>query len=244
MMNKYTASTYGDSVSGIYDQLYGDIDQNSVSTLIDLARGGRALELGIGTGRIALPLYHAGLEIHGIDASHAMTDRLKAKPGGQDIPILHGDFAEFNLDLKFDLIYVVFNTFFGLQTQSDQVECFINIANHLSPNGVFVIEAFVPDMSRYDDNQTVRMVNITDDDLRFEVTQIDPLKQQVSSKLIHITESGTRMYPVKLRYAWPAELDLMAKIAGLEIRHRWGSWQKNELTIKDEQHISVYSLAE
>lgn len=243
-MNKYTASTYGDSVADIYDQLYGEIDQDEVSTLIDLARGGRALELGIGTGRIALPLYHAGLEIHGIDASLAMTDKLKSKPGGQDIPILHGDFAEFNLDLKFDLIYVVFNPFFGLQTQSDQVRCLINIANHLSPNGVFLIEAFIPDMSRYDDNQTVRMVNITDDDLRFEVTQIDPLKQQVSSKLIHITGSGTRMYPVKLRYAWPAELDLMAKIAGLEIQHRWGSWQKNELTTKDEQHISVYSLAE
>ena len=108
-MNKYTASTYGDSVADIYDQLYGDIDQDAVSILIDLAQGGRALELGIGTGRMALPLYHAGLEIQGIDASHAMTDKLKAKPGGQDIPILHGDFAEFNLEVKFDLIYVVFN---------------------------------------------------------------------------------------------------------------------------------------
>lgn len=242
-MNKYSASTYGDSVADYYDQWHGDFDPHAVAVLIDLAQGGRALELGIGTGRIALPLHHAGIEIHGIDASHAMTDKLKAKPGGQNIPVVHGDFGDFNLEEKFELIYVVFNTFYGLQTQDDQVKCFINIANHLSPKGVFVIEAFVPDMSRYVDNQTVRMVNIGDDDLRFEVTEINPLKQQVSSKMIHITENGTRMYPVKIRYAWPAELDLMAEIAGLELQHRWGSWQKSELTLQDNIHISVYGAA-
>lgn len=241
-MKKYSESTYGESVADIYDRWYTEFDPHAISTLVEFAQGGRALELGIGTGRIALPIYQAGVEVHGIDSSPAMTEKLYTKPGGQNIPIKHGDFADIDIEGQFELIYVVLNTFFGIQTQDDQLRCFINTASHLAPNGVFVIEAFVPDMSRYTDNQTVRSVEIGDDDLRFEVTQIDPLNQQVNSKLIHITDDGTRMYPVKIRYAWPAELDLMAKIAGLELLHRWGSWDKRKLTNQDSKHISVYGF--
>ena len=214
-----------------------------IAILLDLARGGKALELGIGTGRIALPLYHAGIKVYGIDASHAMIEKLKTKPEGENIPVFFGDFADFDLDERFNLIFVVFNTFFGLQTQEDQLQCFRNVANHLSPKGVFLIEAFFPDMTRYIDNQTVRMVDIGDDDLRFEVTQIDPLTQRINSKMVLITDKGTRIYPIQIRYAWPAELDLMAKHAGLELLHRWGTWSKTQLKINHSQQISVYRFA-
>ena len=243
-MKEYSESTYGESIADIYDQWYADIDPDAVSTLVDLAQGGRSLELGIGTGRIALPIYQAGIEVHGIDASPAMTEKLKAKPGGQNIHIIHGDFADMDVEGHFDLIYVVFNTFFALQTQAEQIRCFNNVADHLSPNGVFLIRAFIPDMARFDDNQTVRTVAVGDDGIRLEATQIDPLLQQINSQLIYFSEEGTRMYPVKIRYAWPSELDLMANLAGLSLQHRWGTWRKDELTIQDGKHISVYGFTE
>ena len=242
-MSTYTESTYGESVADIFDQWYPDFDLQIISTLVNLAQGGRALELGIGTGRIALPLFQAGIEVHGVDSSTAMIKKMQSKPDGKNIPVSESDFSEFDLEGKFDLIYVVFNTFFGLLTQEDQLQCFTNVANHLSPGGVFLIEAFVPDMARFQDNQTVRMVEIGDDNLRIEVSRINPIEQIVTSKLIHVTETGTRFYPVNLRYAWPAELDLMARFAGLDLLHRWGSWSKTGLTDQDSKHISVYGIA-
>lgn len=150
-MKKYTNSTYGDRIADIYDQWYSEYERSTIQTLVDLARGGRALELGIGTGRIAIPIHQEGVEVYGIDASQAMLAKLKSKPGGEDIQVSIGNFTDVDVEGNFDLIFVVFNTFFDLDTQEEQIRCFKNVADHLTSGGVFVIEAFVPDMARFSD---------------------------------------------------------------------------------------------
>jgi SAM-dependent methyltransferase len=159
-MDNYQADTYGDRISAVYDEMYSAYDEKCVETLADLAQGGTALELGIGTGRIALPLRERSVQVYGIDASPAMLEKLRAKPGGEHIPVSLGDFGELALEGRFSLIYVVFNTFFALLTQEQQINCFRNVAGHLDPQGVFVIEVFVPDMTRFADQQTFRVTNL------------------------------------------------------------------------------------
>lgn len=242
-MESYTAETYGDRIAGAYDDWYGGFDKDTVATLRELAQGGRALELGIGTGRVALPMQHSGVEVHGIDASEAMVARLRAKPDGESIPISLGDFADVAVEGQFSLVYVLVNTFFALLTQDDQVRCFENVARHLSADGVFVIEAFVPDLKRFDGGQAVRTIRVSDDEVRLDISQLDPASQTVTSQHVTLTERGVRLYPVKLRYAWPAELDLMARLAGLQLRQRWDSWQRAPFTEESGKHISVYGHA-
>ena len=239
-MKEYSESTYGERIAEVYDQWFSDFDQSCLSTLVELSQGGRALELGIGTGRIALPLHDAGIEVHGIDASQAMLAKLKAKPGGESIQVTLGNFADVDVDEHFDLIFVVFNTFFALFTQEEQIRCFNNSAGRLTPNGVFLIEAFLPDMARFVDNQVVKVIASDDNSVRLEATQVDMITQQTNSKQIHLSEEGIRMYPVKVRYAWPSELDLMARLAGLSLQHRWGTWLKDDLTKESGKLISVY----
>ena len=155
-LSEQNPSTYGDRIADAYDDLHGRLDPGpAVRRLIGLANVGRVLELGTGTGRIALPLANEGIEVHGIDASEAMVAKLRAKPGGDSIPVAFGDFADVDVEGTFALTYVVFNTFFALLTQQDQVQCFGNVAAHLEPGGRFVIEAFVPDLTRYDRGQRV-----------------------------------------------------------------------------------------
>ncbi|MGW8226314.1 MAG: class I SAM-dependent DNA methyltransferase [Anaerolineales bacterium] len=243
VMKDYSESTYGENIAQVYDQWYTGFDPKSVSTLVELAKGGRALELGVGTGRIALPLSQAGIEVHGVDASPAMVAKLKAKSHGDDIRVSLGNFADVDVEGQFDLIYIVFNTFFALTTQDDQMRCFSNVASHLSSQGVFLIEAFVPDMSRFDNNQTVRVMAIEENGSRLETSQIDPIQQQINQQLIHLSAEGIRTYPLKIRYAWPAELDLMARMAGLTLGYRWGNWHKDALTPEAGKHISVYRHA-
>ena len=242
-MESYGAETCGERIAGIYDDWYGAFDDATVATLGELAQGVRALELGIGTGRVALPLLHSGVEVHGIDASEAMVDRLRAKPGGENIPVSLGDFADIAVEGQFSLIYVLFNTFFSLLTQDDQVRCFENVARHLSADGVFLIEVFVPDLKRFDGGQAVRATRVGNDEVRLDVSQLDRASQCVVSQHVALTEQGVRLYPVKLRYAWPSELDLMARLAGLELRHRWDSWQRTPFTEESGKHISVYGHA-
>ncbi len=239
-MDQYREDTYGERIAGIYDEWYGDYDEAAIAALVELTRGGRALELGIGTGRIALPLQKQGVEVHGIDASKAMVARLRAKPGGESIPVVVGSFAEVAVEGRYDLIYVLFNTFYALLTQEEQVRCFQNAAQHLDRNGVFVIEAFVPDLARYQGRQTVRVVNLNEDEVRIDASQLDLLSQQISSQHIVLSEGGVRLYPVKLRYVWPAEFDLMARLAGMRLRQRWGNWKKEPFTAESGKHISVY----
>jgi SAM-dependent methyltransferase len=252
-MKAYDDASYGERIATVYDSFYPGHEEGAIDLLFELAAGGRVLELGIGTGRMALPLAERGLEVLGIDASPAMTERLRAKPGGDRIRVVQGSFAEMPAALdgeRFDLIFVVFNTFFALLTQEEQVQCFRSAAAHLTNAGLrrgpgcFLIEAFVPDLARYEDGQAVRLVHLSQDAVRLDVAQLDPVAQQIASQHVVLTEEGLQLYPVKLRYAWPTELDLMAELAGLTLQHRWGSWRKDPFTKESGKHISVYGPAD
>lgn len=239
-MNFYSDETYGEHVAGVYDEWYADYDNHAIDTLADLARGGRALELGIGTGRFALPLTAKNVEVHGIDAAPSMISRLRAKPGAERITITQGSFADVNVDGEFALVYIVFNTFFALTTQDEQVRCFRNVAAHLAPGGCFAMEAFVPDLARFTGDQVNWATKVTTAEVQLDVGQHDAAAQRVMSQKVVITEGNVRLYPVQIRYAWPSELDLMAQLAGLQLRERWSNWKREPFTSESKHHISVY----
>ena len=240
-MKDFEASTYGDRIASHYDAFYGDSGTGSaISTLVDLASGGAVLELGIGTGRLALPLIELGLEVHGIDASAAMINELRSKPGGSSIPVTVGSFAEFDLGKSFSLVFVAFNTFFGLRNQEEQVSCFAAVARHLMPGGAFVIEAFVPDLSRFDRNQRVGVSEITSDQVIIDVSRHDRAAQQVASHHVAISAEGIALFPVLVRYSYPPELDLMARLAGLRLDVRWAGWDRSVFGAESGNHVSVY----
>ena len=242
-MDVYAAETYGDKIASVYDELYPGYDENAIHRLAELSRGGRALELGIGTGRFALPLQGMGVEVHGIDASQAMIDRLRAKPDGERIPVTVGDFSAVDVEGEFSLIYVVFNTLFGLLTQDAQIHCFENVARHLTPEGVFVVEAFVPDLKRFDNGQSLKVISLDEGALRLDASRIDVAHQTITAQHVHLSEQGTQIFPVKLRYIWPSEMDLMARLAGLHLRQRWGGWEMAPFTSNSGKHITLYGLA-
>lgn len=242
-MNTYQPETYGQRIANTYDEWYDFLDEATVPVLTELAGAGRALELGIGTGRIAIPLLEAGVPVEGIDASEAMVARLHAKPGGNAIPVVIGDLADVAVEGEYTLIYVVFNTFFCLLTQEDQVRCFRNVAQHLSPEGSFLIEAFVPDPARLAARQSVRSTMMSEDFVRLDISQYDTATQIVTSQLVLLSEEGIHLHPVKLRLVWPSELDLMAQLAGLELRHRWANWRKDPFASSSTAHVSVYGHA-
>ncbi|HEX7772748.1 MAG TPA: class I SAM-dependent methyltransferase [Pyrinomonadaceae bacterium] len=239
-MNFYSDETYGETVAGVYDEWYSDYDNHAIDALAELAHGGRALELGIGTGRIALPLSAKGVEVHGVDAAASMISRLRAKPGADRITITQGSFAEIPVDGEFALVYIVFNTFFGLSSQEEQVRCFRNVAAHLSRDGCFVMEAFVPDLNRFTGGQVNWATKVTTDEVHLDVGQHDAAAQRVISQKIVITEGNVRLYPVQIRYAWPSELDLMAQLAGLRLRERWSNWKREPFSSESMHHISIY----
>jgi SAM-dependent methyltransferase len=242
-VDEYEASTYGDRIASIYDELIeGKFDtEGAVSFLAELAEGGPALELGIGTGRVALPLADRGVELYGIDASEAMVEKLRSKPGGDRIPVTLKDFADVGVEGTFSLVFVVFNTFFALVNQDDQVRCFQAVSERLTPNGVFVLEAFVPDVTRFGRyHQRVEAGDLSLDRVRLEVSRHDPVTQRIDGQHVVISEKETNLYPVHLRYAWPSELDLMARLAGLRLRERWSSWRRDPFNESSERHISVY----
>ncbi len=199
------------------------------------------LELAIGTGRLALPLVERGLEVHGIDASERMVEKLRAKPGGDAIPVTMGDFADVGVEGEYRLIFIAFNTLFALLTQDDQLRCFANAAEHLTDDGLFVVEAFRPDLGRFDRGQRTNVFRVDAEQVMLDASRHDPLEQRVDSQHIVITEAGTKLYPVSIRYAFPSELDLMARLAGLELRERWGSWKREPFTADSNRHVSVYA---
>ncbi|HEU4354108.1 MAG TPA: class I SAM-dependent methyltransferase [Actinomycetota bacterium] len=244
-MDDWGASTYGDRVADVSDEMVLEMGldtEGTVGFLAERAGRGPALELAIGTGRIALPLQERGVEIHGIDASEAMVGRLRAKPGGADIPVTIGDFADVGVDGRYPLIYIVFNTFWGLLAQEDQARCVDNVAEHLTPDGAFVVEAFVPDPSRFDRGQRVHVRTVASHRIVLEASTHDPKGQRVSAQQVVLEDgSGIRMYPVEIRYVWPSELDLMARLAGLRLRERWGGWHGEPYT-GEGRHVSVYEL--
>ncbi len=243
-MEDYQVHTYGEKIAGQYDEWFGSYDPAAIDLLAELAQGGPALELGIGTGRIALPLQEKGVEVHGIDASEAMVARLRTKPGGDRIPVSMGDFSEVAVDRRFSLVYIPFNTFFALLTQEAQLKCFRNVSRRLLPNGVFLIEAFFPDIGRYrEGGQTVRAIQIDVNQVRLDVARLDAVQQQIHAQQLILSNEGVRVFPVRLRFAWPSELDLMAQLAGMCLRQRWGGWDKSPFTNESGRHISIYELA-
>jgi SAM-dependent methyltransferase len=234
--------TYDARCADVYDQWFGYFDEAAVDVLEELAGGGRALELGIGTGVVALPLAARGVEVHGIDSSAEMVARLRGKPGGDAIPVTLGNFAEAGVEGEFSLVFVVYNTLFALQTQEEQVRCFRNVAARLRPGGAFVLEAFVPDLAQLSAGQGVRLLHMTDERVGVKIYQHDPVRQKIKSRHVVFTDGGSRLFPVEVRYAWPSELDLMARLAGLRLRQRWGGWRREEFTARSEKHVSVYEL--
>jgi SAM-dependent methyltransferase len=210
----------------------------AVDLLARLAGGGRALELGIGTGRIALPLAGRGVPVHGIDLSRAMVARLRAKPGGGAIGVSIGDFATTRVDGTFSVAYLVFNTIMNLTTQDAQVACFANAAAHLAPGGCFVIEVGVPELRKLPPGQDVVPFQVSPSHWAYD--WYDTATQAMSSNYVTVEHGRGRFRSIPFRYVWPAELDLMARLAGMRLRDRWASWTGEPFTSESSQHVSVW----
>ncbi|MFI6880064.1 class I SAM-dependent DNA methyltransferase [Streptomyces sp. NPDC050400] len=214
----------------------------TVDFLHRLAGDGPALEFGIGTGRIALPLAARGVDVRGIDLSRAMAARLHAKPGGDQVPVSIGDFATTTVGAgdEFTLAYLVFNTVMNLTSQDAQVDCFRNAAAHLAPGGCFVVETMVPDLRRLPHGQEAVPFHVSD--TRWAFDRYDVVTQAMSSNYVEVDpETGQgSFWTIPFRYVWPAELDLMARLAGLRLRERWGGWGREPFTGESGQHVSVW----
>lgn len=233
---EHIAAGYDDSSSGMFDP---DVVNPTVDLLTELAGRGPALELGIGTGRIALPLARRGVPVHGIDLSRAMVARLRAKPGGDTVGVTIGDFATTGVDGSFSVAYLVFNTLANLTSQDAQVACFRNVAAHLRPGGCFVVELGVPELRRLPPGQDVVPFHVSADRWGFDV--YDTATQQMTSHHVQVVDGRGEHWSVPFRYAWPAELDLMARLAGLRLRDRWGGWHREPFTGESRRHISVWA---
>ncbi len=241
-MEGYGPASYGDAIADLYDRFYDGVfdTEGAVERLAELARGGRALELGIGTGRVALPLAGHGIAVEGVDSSAAMVAKLRNKPGGDAIPVVLSDLRAPEVGGRFDVVYIVFNTFFALTSQADQLACFESVTALLEPGGCFVIEAFVPDLTRFSRNQNLNVEEVGLREVHLAAGRLDPVRQVIDSQHVLISEQGTKLVPVRLRYTWPSELDLMARLAGLELDARWGDWRGAPFTSDSRGHVSVY----
>jgi SAM-dependent methyltransferase len=234
---------FGERVAARYDEVSAEMFEPSVvdaavGVLAGLAAGGRALELGIGTGRIALPLARRGVSVHGIDLSRAMVAQLRAKPGGDAIGVTIGDFGTTKVDGEFSVAYLVFNTIMNLTTQAAQVACFRNVAAHLTPGGCFVIEVATPDLRKLPPGQNVVPFHVSPTRWAFDVYDVGT--QAMSSNYVELVDGRGEYRSIPFRYVWPAELDLMAQLAGLQLRERWEGWQKQPFTSESGQHVSIW----
>ncbi len=239
--------TFDEATADGYDALVQRGDEDAtVAFLAELAHGGSALELAIGTGRIALPLAATGVRVDGIDFSAPMVAKLRAKPGADAIGVTMGDMADVAVHGRYRLVYVVFNSFFNLLTQDDQVRCFENVAAHLEDGGAFVIEGgctfgFI---HRLREGQYVESEAIGIDSVRFDLLSLDPATQLLRENHVQLSRGSAPTFtPVMQRLAWPTELDLMARIAGLRLRERWGGWHRQAFTVNSDNIVSVYEHA-
>lgn len=210
----------------------------AVRFLADLAGSGAALELGVGTGRVALPLSRRGVRVHGIELSRAMAAKLRAKPGGENVAVTIGDFATTRVDGAFTLAYLVRNTIANLTTQDEQVECFRNVAAQLEAGGCFVIELYVPALRRLPPGETIHAFTVTPTHLGFE--EYDVATQIAYSHHYWVVDGQLETFSAPFRYVWPAELDLMARLAGMTLRERWSSWTRDPFTSESTTHVSVW----
>ncbi len=229
------AARYDKSSAEMFDP---EVVTPVVDLLADLAGGGRALELGIGTGRIAIPLAKRGVKVHGIELSKAMVERLRTKPGGEDIGVTIGDFATATVGGAFSVAYLVFNTIMNLTTQAQQVACFRNVSEHLAPGGCFVIECGVPDLQRLPPGETFRAFHASQ--TRWGLDEYEVATQALTSHHFEIVDEKLERLSVPFRYVWPSELDLMAELAGLRLRERWEGWSREPFSGDSRKHVSVW----
>jgi SAM-dependent methyltransferase len=234
---------FGERVAAVYDEhSAGMFDpavvEPAVGMLAELAGEGSALEFAIGTGRIALPLAERGVRVAGIDNSEAMLAQLREKPGAERIEAMVGDMASTRVDGEFSVVYLVFNTIFNLNTQDGQVACFENAAAHLPSGGRFVIEARVPELQRLPLGQTVLPWRVDPHGMSYYV--YDTVTQRLSGQHYDFVDGEVQPSPIETRYAWPAELDLMARLAGMRLEGRWAGWQREPFTALSPAHVSVY----
>jgi SAM-dependent methyltransferase len=229
------AATYDEDSADMFEP---SVVEPAVEFLAGLAGDGAALELGIGTGRIALPLARRGISVHGSDLSEAMVARLRAKPGAERIAVTIGDFATTTVPGRFSLAYLVFNTIGNLTSQDEQVACFQNVAAHLEPGGCFVIEVEVPQLQRLPPGETVRAFALTPTHLGFD--EFDVANQGLISHHYSVVDGRLELLSMPFRYVWPAELDLMARLAGMTLRERWAGWRREPFTSDSIRHVSVW----
>jgi SAM-dependent methyltransferase len=229
------ASRYDEAAAEMSDPTVLD---PTVDVLAELAGAGRALEFGVGTGRIALPLSRRGVEVHGIDLSAAMIDQLRTKPDSRQVGVTLGDFTTATVAGAFTLVYLVWNTIMNLTTQDEQVDCFRNAAAHLRPGGCFVVETMIPDLQRLPAGETVRPFLVSASRLGFD--EYDVAAQGLVSHHYWVQDGDARTMSIPFRYVWPSELDLMAQLAGMTLRDRWGSWRREPFTSDSSAHVSVW----
>jgi SAM-dependent methyltransferase len=234
---------FGEHVAARYDEwdaasFAPDVVDPIVDFLAALAGDGAALELGVGTGRIALPLARRGVRVHGIDLSAAMVARLRAKPGAEEVAVTVGDFATTRVEGEFSLAYLLINTIMNLTTQDEQVACFANVAAHLRPGGCFVVEVGVPELRRLPPGETVRAFDVSAERLGFD--EYDVAAQGLVSHHYRVIDGELDVVSVPFRYVWPSELDLMARLAGMTLRERWGGWAREPFDGESRMHVSVW----
>ncbi|MGV9324092.1 class I SAM-dependent DNA methyltransferase [Streptosporangium sandarakinum] len=241
MAQEFDPSAYGRAAADVYDEVVTHLPtEPAVDRLQELAEGRSILEFGVGTGRLALPLAARGLTVAGIDGSAEMTAVLRAKPGGDRVPVTLGDFSTTRVDGEFGLVVLAYNTIYALPSQDAQVDCFRNAAAHLVPGGRFVVEAWVPDVGAFRHGTALRLVSLREDGVVAEAARLSPADQMMYTTKIVLASGGVRLLPANHRYAWPAELDLMARLAGMRLEHRWSDWQAAPFTGDSRGHVSVY----
>jgi hypothetical protein len=234
---------FGEEVAARYDELYAEqfdpaVVEPVVDFLAELAGDGQALELAIGTGRIGLPLSRRGIPVHGIELSRAMVARLQAKPGSEEIGVTIGDMATTRVPATFTVAYLVANTIGNLTSQEAQVACFRNVAAHLEPGGCFVVELIVPDLQWLPPGESTRTFQFNYDHVGIDAYDLP--NQRLTSHHFTLHDGRWKRFSVPFRYAWPAELDLMAQLAGLRLRERWGGWKRELFTSDSRKHVSVW----
>lgn len=233
--------SFGAETAADYDRFLRGDEEETVRFLVKQSRGGRTLELAIGTGRIAIPLAQAGVPVEGLDLSPEMLAVLRSKTTGDQIPVTLGNFRDIPVTGSFRLIYLVYNTFFNLLTQEDQVTCLANVAKHLEDDGTFLVEAFTPGyLFRLRDNQYVDAEAIEVGEVRLDVARHDPVTQLLEESHVVLSSTGVSVSPIVCRYVWPSELDLMARMAGLRLLDRWGGWNEEPFNPESRRHVSVY----
>jgi len=241
MENYDPAESFNERVAENYDKHVRGDEDAAVAFLERLANGGPALELAIGTGRIAIPLAARGIRVEGIDISAAMINKLRSKPGGDNISANVGDCADVAVARRYRLIYIVFNSLFNLMTQENQVRCFQNAAAHLDDGGAFVVEGNLPtEFCQLRNNQYVDLEDIAVGEIGLDVARYDPVTQILEESHVTVSGQGVRFKPLVTRYIWPGEMDLMARLAGLSLKERWANWHRDPIKVSSTNCISVY----